>query len=168
MHVALYEGMQSTPGASLNALRSAWFALFAGPPANLDLSFGFSNVTHRAVGIGDLVGPDDDRVGEVFGRMIEATATVDMEAADEATLEAATAAVTDAVLDRPRETLLSQGFLSLELESLAAPTLPEGGGRARQMRFRLLFEHLARPEADGEVIGEIPLGDNVAVTAPTG
>jgi hypothetical protein len=120
-------------------------------------------------GIGGVVGISHTPPGEILGRRLRALARVRVQTTDEGGLDAAVTGVTAAVLTGDRAQQRADGLLSAELDEIGPETsvTPNGGPTrfGRDVRFKLLFEHLVPPEEAGDVLAEIEaeVGDETLV-----
>jgi hypothetical protein len=120
-------------------------------------------------GIGGVVGISRTPPGEILGRRLRALARVRVQTTDEGSLDAAVTGVTTAVLAGDRAQQRADGLLTAELDEIGPETsvTPNGGPTrfGREVRFKLLFEHLVPPEEAGDVLAEIEaeIGDETLV-----
>jgi hypothetical protein len=134
------------------------------------LPFGLGLAAARIVplGLGDLVGTQPEPAGSITGRRVEATLTVTVATTDASRLEGAVADVTAAFITGDPATLRSKGLLQVSLDTLADRVQPSGATPptfGRELRFKVLYEHLRLPAADEHVIETIPT--DVKPTTPS-
>lgn len=107
-------------------------------------------------GVGGFVEVQTNPVGEVYGRQLDAWANILVRTNGDG-INAAVAAVANALMSADRTTLLTNGILRLTLDTLgpvsAAPGLPV----MQQVQFRVLFEYLKRPAVADGVIQTVPV-----------
>ena len=119
-------------------------------------------------GLGGFVGLNQEPPGEIHGVHLEATAFVTVKADRDASMNAATAAITHAVVAAERASLLRSGIVRIALEEVGPISVRQGGGvsaaQQRDLTFSILFEYLKRPEVAEGIIREIPLDVDVEVT----
>jgi len=144
---------------ALAGARSALSALL--PPADgalLAPELALLPTRIRPAGIGGLVGTSRAPDGEILARRVQAEALVRARTNDASRLDDAVTRVTSAMAG-DEAARRAGGLLELELAELGdASSSSVSGGTvfAREVRFRLLFEHVHRPVDAGDVIDRIP------------
>ena len=111
-------------------------------------------------GLGGYVGVSTTPPGEIRAHRVTALARVTVGTTDADQLDAAVTKVTAAVVAGDRARQRSQGLLEAELEEIGPQTAVSVSGSdrfSRDVRFRLLFEHLQLPQTSEDVIETIPL-----------
>ncbi len=156
--------MDVVANEALDALSAALESLL--PP---DLSPSPSMMVNPArivpTGLGGFVGLQDDPLGEIIGRRLDALVTVNVETPT-ADLAEAVMAVTSAFLAADRTTLRGLGILRMALDEIGSAS-SKGNNTQRDLSFSVLFEYLKRPEENGGVISEIPVILNRSETSQT-
>ena len=107
-------------------------------------------------GIGGFVGINDNPVGEILGRSIEATAVVGVVAAKDQ-IDAAVAGTINTVLAADRATLAAQGVQWIRFDKLDDVSAVSNALVQRPVSFRVLYEFLKKPVDPEGVIQQIPL-----------
>jgi hypothetical protein len=148
--------MDSISVEALDGLRAAIQSLL--PPVadpNLKPLITVQPLAISPTGLGGFVGINDDPVGEIIGRRVDATVLIDVKAAADG-IDAAVAGVTTALLAADRSTLIGLGILRMALDTLgeraAAASVVQ-----QQVGFRVLYEYLKTPSDAEGIIREIPL-----------
>lgn len=148
--------MDLNSAEALSGLRASIQALL--PPVAdpaLQPSVTIQPLTISPVGIGGFVGLNDDPVGEIVGRRVEAIAVVGLKAPVDG-IDAAVAAAITALLAADRATLLGHGLLRLAVEKIGEAT--SGPAPVQQVvSFRVLYEFLKKPASQEDVIQSIPV-----------
>ena len=114
----------------------------------------------KTAGLGGYVGLSTTPPGEIRAHRVTALARVTVGTTDADQLDAAVTKVTAAVVAGDRAQQRSHGLLEAELEDIGPQTAVSVSGSdrfSRDVRFRLLFEHLQLPQASEDVIETIPL-----------
>jgi hypothetical protein len=144
--------------AALGGLRSAVSALLPPAPApGLESSVNVLPRRMRPVGLGNLVGQQDDPAGQVLGRRLEAAVVVTVRAADANGLGDQVAEVAGALVGASPVDLRRSGIVRLSMEDHGgAPAA--GAPPQRDVTFDVLYEHIQRPEETEGLIRRIPLG----------
>jgi hypothetical protein len=112
----------------------------------------------RTAGLGGLVARSTAPPGDIVARRVQADAFVRARTSDGARLDEAVSRVTDAMAG-DEAARRAGGLLDLQLAELGPATTSAGAGGpvfTRELRFRLLFEHVHRPAEAGDVIDRIP------------
>ncbi len=165
--------MDSLDIDALTSLTATFGALM--PPVTapeLPLQLAVDPLGSGPAGIGGVVGISHSPVGEILGRRMRALARVRVQTTDEAGLSAAVTKVTASVLAGDRAQQRADGLLSAELDAIGPETSTADGQTtrfARDVSFKLLFEHLAPPTDDAGVIDQVEatvFGESVVVSAP--
>lgn len=130
--------------------------LIPDPPGGVTTDVVVSPRRITPTGLGGHIGYDDERIGDITGRRIEAAVTVSVESNNLGNLRTAVNAATLALLGAERGRLAELGVLSVnQEETVFAPG--KGNIETAQMTFNVLYEYLKRPEASEEVISDIPV-----------
>ncbi len=111
-------------------------------------------------GLGGYVGLSATPPGEIRAHRVTALARVTVGTTDADQLDAAVTKVTSAIVAGDRAQQRSHGLLEAELEDIGPQVAVSASGVdrfSRDVRFRLLFEHVQLPEASEDVIETIPL-----------
>jgi hypothetical protein len=149
--------MDSTSLEALAELRAAIQSLL--PPAadpNLKPLITVQPMAISPAGLGGFVGINDDPVGEIIGRRVDATVLIDVKAAADG-IDAAVAGVTTALLAADRGTLIGLGILRIALDTLGEQAAAAASVVQQQVGFRVLYEYLKTPSEPEGIIREIPL-----------
>lgn len=147
-------------GDSLTGLTSAVRALLPEVSAPI-LPFGLGLAAAQIVplGLGDFVGTNAEPAGSITGRRVRATLAVTVTTTDASRLDGAVADLTAALITGDRAAMRARGLLQLSLDELSdrveAPSTNPTSFR-RDVRFKVLYEHLRLPEAGEYVIETIP------------
>ena len=152
--------MDSIDRSALTSLTATFQALMpAVTDPQLPHQLALDPLGSGPAGIGGVVGISNEPPGEVIGRRMRALARVRVQTTDAAELDSAVTGVTAAVLAGDRAQQRAQGLLGAELLEIGPETSTAADGDeerfARDVRFRLLFEHLQAPTEAGDVIAEI-------------
>lgn len=152
--------MDSIDRSALTSLTATFQALMpAVTDPQLPHQLALDPLGSGPAGIGGVVGISNEPPGEVIGRRMRALARVRVQTTDAAELDSAVTGVTAAVLAGDRAQQRSQGLLGAELLEIGPETTTTADGDeerfARDVRFKLLFEHLQAPTEAGDVIAEI-------------
>jgi len=107
-------------------------------------------------GVGGFVGINDNPVGEILGRSIDATAVIGVVAAKDQ-IDAAVAAVTNGFLAADRATLAAQGLQRIAFDTMGDVSAVSDALAQRPVSFRVLYEFLKKPVDPEGIIQEIPL-----------
>jgi hypothetical protein len=149
--------VDSISAEALDGLTAAIQSLLP-PPANPNLAPAVSvqPITIYPTGLGGFVAINDNPVGEIIGRRIDATVVVGVRASANA-IDGAASAVINALLTADRATLLGLGLLRLALDKVGDAAPGPSSAIQQPVSFRVLYEYLKKPaEAEG-IIHEIPL-----------
>jgi hypothetical protein len=166
--------MDSIDRAALTSLTTVFRALLPAVTATqLPHQVALDPIGCGPAGIGGVVGVSHAPPGDILARRLRALARVRVQTTDAAELDTAVTGVTSAVLAGDRAQQRVDGLLGAELLEIGPETTvaADGGDTrfGRDVRFRLLFEHLQPPTEAGDLIGEIhaTVGDEpVLVQAP--
>ncbi len=107
-------------------------------------------------GLGGFVGINDNPVGEIVGRRIDAVVVVAVNAPANG-IDAALAAAITAVLAADRATLLNLGLLRVALTTVGERGPGPQSSIQQPVTFRVLYEYLKLPVDPEGIIKEIPL-----------
>jgi hypothetical protein len=145
---------------SLTGLTSAVRALLPEVAAPiLPLGLGLAAAQIVPLGLGDFVGTSADPAGSITGRRVRATLAVTVTTTDASRLDAAVANVTAALITGDPAARRAQGLLQVSLDDLSDRVDASGTNPPsfrRDVRFKVLYEHLRLPEAGEYVIETIP------------
>jgi hypothetical protein len=152
--------MESIDRAALTSLTAKFQALMPTVSApQMPHQVALDPVGCGPAGIGGVVGVSHTPPGEILARRLRAVARVRVQTTDAAALDAAVTGVTAAVLAGDRAQQRADGLLGVDLLEIGQETTApaDGGGTrfGRDVRFRLLFEHVQAPTEAGDAIGEI-------------
>jgi hypothetical protein len=148
--------MDPTSVEALSALKTSIEALL--PPAAdpaLAPTVVIQPLTISPLGLGGIVGVNDNPVGDIIGRRVEAIVLVGLKAPADGIAAAVAAAIT-ALLAADRATLLGHGLLQIAVDKIGEAT--SGPDPVQQpVSFRVLHEFLKTPTAPEDVIQSIPV-----------
>jgi hypothetical protein len=152
--------MDSHDADALNSLTTKFEALMPAVAApQLPHQIAVDPVGSGPAGIGGVVGISHTPPGDILGRRLRAFARVRVQTTDVTRLDAAVTGVTAAVLAGDRAQQRADGLLSADLDEIGPEiSLAANGGPARfgrDVRFKLLYEHLVPPEETGDMISEV-------------
>ena len=148
--------MDSISTEALDGLTAAIQSLLP-PPANPNLTpVTIQPITISPAGLGGFVGINDNPVGEIIGRRIDATVVIGVKASS-VDIGGAVSAVINALLAADRATLLSLGLLRVTLDKVGDPSAGPGPAVQQPVSFRVLYEYLKKPVDPEGIIQQIPL-----------
>ena len=149
--------MDSISVEALDGLTAAIQSLL--PPQadpNLKPSLNVQPITISPTGMGGFVGINDNPVGEIIGRRIDATVAIGVKAPSDG-IGAAVSGVINALLAADRATLLGLGLLRVTLDKVGDPSAVQGSTVQQPVSFRVLYEYLKKPVDPEGIIQQIPL-----------
>jgi hypothetical protein len=123
---------------------------------NLKPTVAIQPLAISGIGLGGFVGINDNPVGEIHGRRIDATVIIGVKAPADG-IDAAVAGMLNSLLTADRATLLGQGLLRLRLDKLGDPSSGADATVQQQVSFRVLYEFLKNPVDPEGIIQQIPL-----------
>jgi len=152
---------------AVNSLKATLNSLL---PAIADASIQRQLVVHPAkitpVGLGGFITLNANPLGEVLGRQIEAIALVDLQAPTTLLLHQESAAITASLIGENRGALRNQGIFSIVLDQLGLPERqPIASGQFvmyQSLTFRVNYEFLKYPQANEDVIRQVPINLNLS------
>lgn len=129
------------------------------PPA-LQPELILDTVKIKPTGVGGFVTVNDNPKGTIYGRRVEARATITVKASDEDELGDFVKEITQSFLTQDRATLMEQGLFFITLDQLS-PVITTGRANnvinKRNVNFNVLYEYLKLPETAETVIDDVSL-----------
>ncbi|GAK58609.1 hypothetical protein U27_05583 [Candidatus Vecturithrix granuli] len=116
-------------------------------------------------GISGFIGFNRDPVGDILGRRIEATVELLVKASNILALGNKVNKITHAFLGTERKTLLELGILIITLDEMGPVSKDKDDSHKiveQDLKFKVLYEFLKRPEEPDDLIREIPINLNVS------
>lgn len=152
--------MSNINNEACDSLTNIMLSLLPEVAEEVQLTLTVNLLSIMPTGIGGFISLNEEPIGEIIGRQVEAIVGVHVRGEDVEDLDNPVSMVARSFIGGERKTLTELGVLNISFDEIGVRSKEKQGNKTvveQDLKFKVLYEFLKRPEEAEDVIREIPI-----------